>query len=287
MKLHYQYLQTIKFAHLNDDGQLDIVAQARPFSSSDDDYVLTWFKNNATDVSTPSFEARATIPCSGGTAGFGMATGDFNNDNLDDIALMKSTYVYFLENNGSEVFIERGQHSVSFYNTYSPGALITGHLDDDDLLDMALVNKKDGRPFLYSNTGVDFSFDYTPLDPTTSRIIAFRWEDMDGDGRKDILTLTEDTELYYYRNYYVDSSSSTLFFRETPRDILLNCLATNFTAEMGDFLVADMNADGVNDVVGVFGNVDVEWFDGTGQWVDGTFVKMVNECWQNGYLAGR
>lgn len=140
----------------------------------------------------------------------GEAIGDFNNDSLQDVALLTyeppqpcdfggNANLQILLNNGDGTFTTRYAYQNNIYISAAPSHLVTGDFNGDGKLDVAFVGRASysSTPSVSGNViqvlfgNGDGTFKLGPIYTVDTAIDNIMAADLNGDGKTDLVILTE------------------------------------------------------------------------------------------------
>lgn len=124
-----------------------------------------------------------------GSAVLGVAVGEFDDDDFEDLAVLGPDNVYMMRSSGNGSF---ARFSPSSFRTRSSNntsfAIATADFDNDGLLDLALTNRNDAQVAVFRGTGPG-TFTPTGLFNVGSEVTGIAVADFDGDSSEDIVTV--------------------------------------------------------------------------------------------------
>ena len=235
--LNVEYLNLVD---LNSDGNLDIV------NSSWNGVVGIALGNSDGSFNKPT---SLTITASSSNYAGDTVTGDFNNDgDLDLITIdTANNKVYLSIGNGDGTFLKATSFSS---NGTGPRYMAVGDFNNDGNQDFVVTNLSTASEGIFIGNGdgtfklgTTFSFGTYPASYGGKNLIA----DLNGDGYADIYQPTKDT------NGYIALSNGDGTFK-APYVVNSNFAGPNAY----DSTVADVNGDGVPDLVTAFNVTSIE-----------------------------
>ena len=226
-------------SYLFHDGTLDPgdfgdpVASGDGFNISPTHIAVADFDNNGFDEVLGSAEGVEVYaetnanPFGGAVDAPGvLATGDFNGDDFDDVAV--------IDNDNAQVIILFGRDADAFDanttvldTTFQAGALAAGDFDGDDDLDIAITTfKPDSKLLVFDNDGNGVFTAQIPFDPClddcpatgVEHLVGLIAGDFDGDGNDDLAVLADcqdDCPSFYNRIRILGAIGTDNFFAAT------------------------------------------------------------------------
>ncbi|MCL2623974.1 MAG: FG-GAP-like repeat-containing protein, partial [Planctomycetaceae bacterium] len=257
------------FADTNGNGLLDLLigekteegtGKIRVYlnqGTADSPVYASWFylQNVDGDITVPGTNCQGIIPRLADLTGNGLldlVIGDGNGN----------VYVYY--NQGTATSPVFGQQETLQYRNESgnPVAITVGSRASVELADIngngrldLLVGGMDGRIRLYLNVSTSDKpeFEYAGmLQCNGSDLVvpsgraSFSYYDMDGDGKRDLVSGDTEGRLWFYKN--VGTDTEPVF--DTPLQITVSGVAVDFDGQVRSRpTVVDYNSDGVPDIV--------------------------------------
>jgi FG-GAP-like repeat/FG-GAP repeat len=176
--------ESVAVGNVNGDANLDLVIAGANAPAGTD--VRTYLGNgNGTFQAAPAGQAAA------GSNPYGLALGDFNNDDRDDVLVsnVNSHDVTVLVNNGSGGLAASAQSPIAMDSAASPRTPAVGDLDDDGNLDAVVpaFNGQSGASILMGNGNGTFR-SRVDLGTGLTNALAFAAAiaDFDDDGIQDL-----------------------------------------------------------------------------------------------------
>lgn len=130
----------------------------------------------------------------------GVASGDFNNDGLPDLAVtdLRSKQLSILVNASTPGSIKFDAPLV-FNDVTDPNRVLVEDINGDGKLDVVVVNELYGNLYVYRNTsaGNAVSFSLAPAVNVCARIKGISAGDLDGDGKADLVAFNDQSYCIY------------------------------------------------------------------------------------------
>jgi hypothetical protein len=170
-----------------------------------------------------------------------FVTADLNNDNLEDIIVIKK----FSDNSLISYYLNQGGFNFSQEVTIATGSsqvtnISIGDFNNDNWLDIVSIGDATNSVTLYMNNELSFSAE--DLDSFTFFESDIEVADLDNDNDLDIIGIGGTTFKVYYNDGMANFTSQTV---ETPLE------------DFFDITVGDIDADGFQDVITGGSNVSV------------------------------
>lgn len=223
---------SIAIGDFNSDGKADLLVFG---ANNSQQYDLFLYLNNGSGI----FAEKASFPSSSGVES--VAVGDFNLDGIMDVAFLQAAELSVWFGDGNSGFRVGPTMQVS-----TGGNLMLGDFDGDGYADLAI-----GDPVNYDTVEVLFG-DGTGHFPSQTTIqvpnghSVFAATDVNGDGKMDIVAST----------FYLDNPSSPTFnyidvyYGDADRTFANHTIIPIQHCATGTpALAADMNGDGINDLI--------------------------------------
>lgn len=182
-----------------------------------------------------------------GSGPVGIATGDFNGDNKNDIAIAiygsfgSGNTISILTNNGDGSF----ESPVSFPAGNSPIKISAGKINTDNFIDLAVANENGKVNVLINSGNGDFSnhTEYTFILSGSSYLPSVTLSDLDNDNDLDILYSNNGLTSVLAPQIGILRNNGGIF--SLPELIE----TSSFAASIRDIETADLNNDGWNDII--------------------------------------
>lgn len=218
--------RSLRTADLDADGDQDIIFTNACFSCTNG---LNWLKNQGGGTFSP-ISALSSSRDDFGT----IDLADFDGDSHVDILAADAFGIRWMINNGNAVF---SRFEIESADTYRPRLLLSADINGDNLVDLLSATSKSDKDIICWQPGLPGGGfgSLIPLDGAISRPDALKVEDLDRDGRKDIVSISY-ASLQWYRNLGGNAFSSCL---------------TITSAISGKGTTGDFDNDGDIDVVGM------------------------------------
>lgn len=175
----------IALADFDNDGKIDIATANGGLQPS----VVTILRNTG-QPGTVNFATRTDIAVT--FPGSNIATGDFNGDNKNDIAIASNSTnsLILLTNTTTSTTIQFGSQ-LSYSTGTTPGGLAVGDLDLDGKADIALANFFSNTVFVYRNTSIGGTTSFaSPSSLAIAGADNVSIMDADGDGLAELAVQT-------------------------------------------------------------------------------------------------
>lgn len=256
----------ILIADLNQDGANDIIATAYA------DNELLWYENDGAG----NFSAEQII--SNAVPGAGsIVAGDIDNNGTIDLAVVAYTSgeTFWFSNDGDGNF-GAGQ-LVASVAASGPGSLDIADFDNDGDLDIVIANSDAGNVEVYYNDLVPggvvaFIKDVNSVSTGATYLFNVSFGDVNTDGNLDIVVV----DLY-------GGVSGIKWYNKDVSGTYIQTSLTSTIANPSTAMVADMDDDGINDLVLSSGTTgaaaDIVWFQGDG--VGGLGAATIIDATQN------
>ncbi|WP_400079921.1 T9SS type A sorting domain-containing protein [Winogradskyella sp. R77965] len=243
---------------LDGDTDIDIAIGTYDFNQTAQDYIK-WYKNDGNG----NFELQTSVSESVvWVQGMIIADVDALNNNGNDIiatVAFGSKLVYY-PNNGSGGF---GAEVVISNTINSPGQVVSGDINNDGNLDLAVASYTDNNTIWFMGDGLGGFVEQT-ASPIQSGGTGGPWYldigDFDGDSDLDVVVgffNTGNIEIYY--NQYVESGTSNVSW--IMDDVPVANGNSWLAVPTHQMAFADVNNDDVMDVIKLNNSTgDVEWF---------------------------
>lgn len=245
----------VRSIDLDFDGDNDLLVLRRPSN-----FQFTWFENVNGAIDTTSESLLVEID--GTNNRLSVELADLDNDNDQDILWASNDMAVWFENlNGLGNFNSETKHitDYSYHNVdYSYDSVLTVFdIDNDSDLDVISASAGDGNGTIYWNENSDGLGNFERVLNISSNIYGLDKTsivDMDNDGDYDVVT-TANSGTYTVENEQLSFSKqmeivgSNVIYNESS--ILNEC--------------GDVDNDGDNDVISVFHDNSIKWFENNGE----------------------
>jgi hypothetical protein len=242
----YRGTSAVASADFNGDGNLDLLL-SNPGAPGNDPYhgsISLFLGNGNGTFQAPTTTALSVPP---GVAG-GLAIGDFNSDGNIDLAIASFSAVDVVFGNGNGTFQPAVSYPVGNYSS----SLTVGDFNSDGKLDLAVGSGLQASGENSVNLLINNGSGAFQVGPTYG---LGGWEfanvvaaDFNGDGKVDILLASECRENSGMGEYCSDGTISVLLGNGDGTMQAAN--SANLTVNPHHMVLADLNGDGIEDIVG-------------------------------------
>ena len=220
----------------NGDGKLDVAASAYVNGGQDGTFQIELGNGDGT------FTQGQSVALPSNLISFSLTAGDFNGDGKLDLALVVPNQVLLYQGNGDGTFSSAG--TVNFGNN-DPVKVRAGDFNGDHKTDLGVLTTT-GLDVLWSNG--NFSFNNVSLASYPNNAADLSVADVNQDGFPDLLVTYYNCANQGCATWAVfQSRGSAKAFRQTAQ-VTDNEVGFGFSAP----LAADVNGDGINDIVILF-----------------------------------
>ncbi|MFD2541655.1 T9SS type A sorting domain-containing protein [Lacinutrix gracilariae] len=238
--------------HIDGDAYADIIIGTLAGNT------VEWYKNNGDKTFSMQTLISTTL-----TQVSGVKIADLNNDGNNDIIAtsFNGGKLVWFENNGTGGF---GTEQIISNTVAGAGSIVTGTIDAGTTIDVAIVAYSDNKVVWFSNNGSGVFGSEQTITSTLTEPGDLDLKDFDGDTDLDVVVATSAWAAGVVEVFYNDGTGAF------TQDI--NSVSTTGNTYLFDVSFADVNDDGVLDILVTDDYGEVAWYNKD---VSGTYTQTI------------